>query len=189
MAEIKEIHKEKIIYDHENGSPLSEHHVHETVAEHREPVERILYEDGRPIERIVKVEKVVYEDGHEHLVRDGHGHLVPEDRRDHRTRRAVRSEILSFRRGAYMILNILQIVLIARFIVELFALSNANPFAAFIRLLSYPLTAPFGNIVTYVAPYLAINWSILVALLVYALITWLVVNLFEGGIRSAYRRH
>lgn len=173
MAEIKEIHKEKIIYDHGNAVlPAEDMHIRETVREREIPAER-----------------VVYETRDDHFVRDGHGYLVHDDRRDYRTRRIVRNEVLSFRRGAYLILNIAQILLIARFFVELFGLSNANPLAAFIRIISYPLVAPFGNIVTYAAPYLAINWSILVAILVYALITWIVVNLFESGIRSAYRRH
>jgi hypothetical protein len=113
---------------------------------------------------------------------------IHDDRRDWRSRRIVRGEILSFRRGVYLILNVVQILLVAEFLIKLFALSAANPFVAFMNTLTYPLIAPFGSLVTWLNPYFAINWSILLAMVVYGLLAYLFIALFEGGIRAAYRK-
>ena len=159
----KEIYKEKVIIHHDSVVP-HDHIVREEII--REvPVDRV--------ERFYNTPRHT---------------TVPDDRRDWRTRRIVRNEILSFRRGVYLLLNIVQVLLIAEFLVKLFALSPVNPFVAFLNTITYPLTAPFGAFVTWISPYFAINWSIVIAMVVYAIIAYLFVSLFEGGIRAAYRK-
>jgi hypothetical protein len=160
----KEIYKEKVIIHHDDVSVPHEHVVREEI---------IRETPGARVERFYNSPR----------------HTVHDDRRDWRTRSIVRNEIISFRRGVYLILNIIQVLLIAEFLVKLFALSPANPFVAFIDTITYPLIAPFGNLITWITPYFAINWSIVVAMLIYGLIAYLFVSLFEGGIRAAYRKH
>ncbi len=129
-----------------------------------------------------------------HIVHEGPGveHVYHDDRRERRrnlrTRGTVRREILSFRRGIYLLFDIVTIILVAEFFVRLFGFSPANPIVALIDALSYPFLAPFGSILTFVTPFIAINWSILIAIIVYGIFAYLVVALFESGIRAAYRR-
>ncbi len=155
----KEIYKEKVIIHHDSAVP------HEHVV--REEIIRETPQD--------RVERFYHSPAHD-------------DRRDWHTRRIVRNEILSFRRGVYLLLNLIEILLIAEFLVKLFGFSAANPFAAFINTITYPLIAPFGNLITWITPYFALNWSILVAIIVYGFIAYLFVALFESGIRAAYRK-
>ena len=155
MANIKEIHKETIIYkDGATSEPIHETHV-------------------------------VHED--DHFAHDEHHHEG--DRHDYQTRRQVRHQIVGFRKGAYLILDIIEVILIAEFFIKLFGFSAVNPLVRLINILSYPLYAPFAGFMTPVAPYFVINWSILIAMIVYALLAYIIVALFSSGIRSAYRRH
>lgn len=157
----KEIYKEKVIIhdDHANGY-VPAGSSHEEII-HHEP------------ERIV----------HEHIIRDER----PAARPKRRYWRA-REEISAFRHGVYLILDIVEVILIAEFFVKFFALNPYNPLVQIIDGLSYPLLVPFAGLYTPVAPYLVINWSILVAMVVYALIAYLVIALFESSVRSNYRR-
>lgn len=143
--------------------------------------EKIIYKDSDGSPR-------VREEIREHIYED-HQHVVHEGRHNNHSRRVVRREILSFRHGAYLILDIIQVLLIARFFVELFGFSSVNSLVNIIRMVTYPLIAPFGNIITYVMPTFALNWSILIAMLVYGLLAYIFIALFESGMRGAYRRH
>ncbi len=119
-------------------------------------------------------------------------HVYYEDRRERRrnwrTRHAVRNGILTFRRGVYLVLEIVEALLVVEFLIRLFGLSPVNYFVAFMNALTLPLLVPFGNISTLIAPYYVIDWSIIFAILLYGLLAYILIALFESGIRAAYRR-
>ncbi len=117
-----------------------------------------------------------------------HVYYDPQDQRGNwHTRSVVRGEIISFRRGVFLVVDVVEILLAVEFILKLFVVS-AGPFTAFMDAITYPLIAPFGSITTWLSPYVALNWSILIALLAYTLVAYLLVALFESGVRAAYRR-
>jgi uncharacterized protein YggT (Ycf19 family) len=144
--------------------------IHHDAAHPHEHVVREDYVEDAP----TRVEHIYYDDG--------------ERRQDVRSRGVVREEILSFRRGVYLVLDIVEGLLVIEFLLKLFSVSAANPFAAFMDAITYPFVAPFGSLVSWITPYVAVNWSILIALIAYGLFAYLLIALFESGIRAAYRR-
>lgn len=159
----KEIYKEKVIIhdSHAHADEVPER-VHEEIIRH-EP------------ERVV----------HEHIIHDERP-----ARRDWRARQRARNEAWSLRRGVYLVLDIIEVILIAEFFVKLFGFNPYNPLVALIDALSYPFLAPFAGFFTPISPYFVINWSILIAMVVYALLAYLVIAVFEAGIWESYRhRH
>ena len=140
----------------------------------------------------IRKETIVYKDGAGSALPVHETHVVHEDHvvhdHDRSARREVRRQISGFRSGVYLILDIIEIVLIAEFFVKLFGLNPFNPIVRFIDILSYPLYAPFAGLMTAITPYFIINWSILIAMIVYALLAYFIVALFASGGRASYRR-
>lgn len=161
----QEFYKEKTVVHHNPDAVSGRPHDH--IYEKREKVRE--HYDGR-------VEHVYYGDD------------FGERRRDWRKRSLVRSEMLTFRRGVLILLDIIEALLVIEFFIRLFGVLPVNFFVNLVNALTYPLIAPFGNITTFVPPYFLINWSIILAILIYGAIAMVVITLFEGGIRSAYRR-
>lgn len=166
MAE-QEFYKEKFVTHHGPDADSNQPHDH------------IYEERGRTREHYAgRVEHSYYD----------HDYAGEERRRDWRRRGLVRSEILTFRRGVFILLDVIEALLVIEFFIRLFGVLPSNFIVSLVNALTFPLISPFGNITTFAPPYFLINWSIVLALLIYGLIGYLMIALFEGGIRSAYRR-
>lgn len=73
---------------------------------------------------------------------------------------------------------VVEITLLARFVLKFMGANSAAPFTQFVYDVSYPLVAPFYNIVpSAVSAANALEWSTLVALAVYWIIAWGLVTL------------
>jgi len=84
-----------------------------------------------------------------------------------------------FARVVYFIMNILEIILVLRFVFRALGADAAAGFVQFIYALTDPLAAPFRGIIASTAANGAgiIEWSSLMAMIVYALAAVLLVQL------------
>jgi hypothetical protein len=79
----------------------------------------------------------------------------------------------------WYILSILEVLLLFRFLLKLFAANPAAGFSSFIYALSYPFAAPFLNVfrITRVEGSI-FEWTTLLAMLVYWIAAWGIIKLF-----------
>ncbi|MDA3839642.1 MAG: YggT family protein [Patescibacteria group bacterium] len=79
----------------------------------------------------------------------------------------------------WYILGLLELVLAFRFILKFLAANSSAGFSSFIYEVSYPFVAPFMNVfnITRVDS-VVIEWTTILAMLVYWLIAWGIVRLF-----------
>ena len=79
----------------------------------------------------------------------------------------------------WYILDLLEALLVFRFMLKLLAANPSAGFSSFIYSVSYPFTAPFLNVfhITKVEGSV-FEWTTLLAMLVYWLIAWSIVKLF-----------
>jgi len=79
----------------------------------------------------------------------------------------------------WYIFSIVEVILIFRFILKLIAANPGAGFTQFVYNISYPLAAPFLYVVR--SPQVSgsvIEWSTLLALLVYWIVAWGIIRLF-----------
>ncbi|MBX4200504.1 YggT family protein [Candidatus Parcubacteria bacterium] len=80
---------------------------------------------------------------------------------------------------AWYILGIVEFLIVVRFIFRLLGANPASPFVNLIYNLTQPLVGPFVGIFPRIASQgFVIEWSCLVALLVYYFLVWAIVKLF-----------
>lgn len=80
----------------------------------------------------------------------------------------------------WLIIGVIETLLLFRFIFELLSANPYNGFVQLIYTLSYPFAAPFQDIfrITYVSSSI-MNWSILVAMVVYLIIGYGINQIFN----------
>jgi len=86
----------------------------------------------------------------------------------------------ALKRFLYFILWIVELFLLARFLMELAGFNPAAPFTVFVHDLTAPLLWPFEGIYPSTANgAMVIHWSILIAMIVYQLLLYIIVSLME----------
>jgi uncharacterized protein YggT (Ycf19 family) len=107
------------------------------------------------------------------------------EEREVRVQRVFPPEFIFIRRFLYYLLDVFEALLGIRFLLKAFGASTASGFVRFIYGITSPLIAPFRGIFP---PYedggLMIEWASLVAIAVYALLTYAILRL----IRLIYTR-
>jgi len=84
----------------------------------------------------------------------------------------------------YVLLDILEVILAVRFLFKLLAANAASPFVNFVYNLSSPLVAPFRNIFSNTQTgFGVLEWSTIIAMIVYAIIAYLLAGLIENTSR------
>lgn len=85
-------------------------------------------------------------------------------------------------RIVWYIVNIIEILLVFRFILRMFGANPNAGFSSFIYNLTYPLVAPFINVfgISEVQNN-TIEWPTILAMIIYWLIGWAIVKLFFVG--------
>jgi hypothetical protein len=82
----------------------------------------------------------------------------------------------------WYLLDILEVILLFRFIMRLLGANPGAPFTQIIYSLSYPFVAPFQTVFSTTQIVGAtFEWTTLIAMLVYWLIAWAIVRLFVMG--------
>jgi uncharacterized protein YggT (Ycf19 family) len=90
----------------------------------------------------------------------------------------VTEEPIIVRRVLYYILDVIELLLLTRFVLKIFGANSRTPFVGFMYQLTEPLVAPFRGIFPPVAEQgLVIEWATVVAMIVYALLTYLIIRL------------
>jgi len=86
-------------------------------------------------------------------------------------------------RIVYIIAGVIITLLAFRFVLSLLGANRDNAFAELIYGMSYPFAAPFFGLFNYEAQYGVARFEVetLVAIAVYAFITWLIIRLIEVG--------
>ena len=94
--------------------------------------------------------------------------------------RWVRSSAVPVYRAIYFALDVVEVILVFRFMFRLLGVSSASGFAQFVYQLSTPLVTPFFGILRQsVTPSGAVfEWATIVAMLMYALLAYALVRLF-----------
>ncbi len=83
-------------------------------------------------------------------------------------------------RGLWTIFSILDIVLVIRFVLKLIGANPTNSFADFMYRISAPFIAPFANLVgNPSAGSMLFEITTLIAILIYALVCWILVRVLE----------
>lgn len=86
----------------------------------------------------------------------------------------------ALKRFLYFLLWILELVLLMQFIVELAGFNPDAPFTVFMRELTAPFLWPFQGIYpSTIHGSIVIDWSVLIAMIVYQLILYILVSLLE----------
>jgi hypothetical protein len=137
--------------------------------DHYEVRETVVRDDGPlPVDRIER-EEVVRDGGvvrHERVVEDVGAERV-----------AVTSKLISF---VWLLTGMLEMLLGLRFILKLMAANPATPFVDFIYRLSAPFLRPFFGITgTPAANNMVLEIPTLIAMIVYALLAWIVVRVIR----------
>jgi hypothetical protein len=86
----------------------------------------------------------------------------------------------------YYILSIIEIILAMRLVFRLLGANPGNPFVSFIYGMGSALIAPFAGILPSqpIAAGAALEWSTIIAMLVYAIVAYLVIQLIRISRRS-----
>lgn len=83
----------------------------------------------------------------------------------------------------FYVLDVIEVILGLRLIFKLLAANPNNGFTNFLYTLSAPLVAPFAGIFrTPVVAGAVLEWSTIVAMVIYALLAWLVVRLMRSTV-------
>ena len=137
--------------------------------DHYEVRETVVHDEGPlPVDRIER-EEVVRDGGvvrHERVVEDAGAERV-----------AVTSKLISF---VWLLTGMLEMLLGLRFILKLMAANPATPFVDFIYRLSAPFLWPFFGITgTPAANNMVLEIPTLIAMIVYALLAWIIVRVIR----------
>ena len=93
----------------------------------------------------------------------------------------VPQETIVVSRAVFYILDVIESLLAIRFLLKAFGASSVASFVRFMYSITDPLVAPFRGIFPpAVEQGLAIDWPTLVAMLVYALIAYLIIRLVRA---------
>lgn len=104
----------------------------------------------------------------------------------HRQNAAPETNVVS--RVLYYLLDVLEVLLALRLIFMLLAANSANAFVSFIYNVTAPFVAPFRGIIP--ASYaggMYIEWSAVIAMIVYALAVYAVARLIEIATQRSYQ--
>jgi uncharacterized protein YggT (Ycf19 family) len=82
------------------------------------------------------------------------------------------------------IVNVIEVLLAARLLLRLFSANPAAPFVDFVYRLTQPLVAPFrGIFANSNLNRIFVEWSVVVAMVIYALIGYAVIKLIQTLVR------
>jgi len=91
---------------------------------------------------------------------------------------SVASGVYSVTRVFYFVVNVVETILAARFLLRLLGANTSTPFVNFVYTLSDPLVAPFRGIFSsLIREGTVVEWSTLAGMIVYALVGYAVVRL------------
>lgn len=108
-----------------------------------------------------------------------HAHHVEKTETEVHVTHKVPREFIATRRVIYYILDVIELLLAARFILKLVAVGESG-FVRFIYSITEPLIAPFRGIVQNTAVSGGVfEWASLIAIIVYAIIAYLLVRLLR----------
>lgn len=92
----------------------------------------------------------------------------------------VSDEFIIVRRVLYYLLDIIELLIVTRFLLKIFGANPASGFVSFMYSLTEPLIAPFRNIFTAVATGPGVfEWASLIAIIAYATLTYLLIRLIR----------
>lgn len=102
----------------------------------------------------------------------------------------VRSDALVASQVVDYILGVVEIVLGLRFLFKLFGANPEAGFASFIYTVTDPLMAPFRGLFRSTSEQGAVfEWSVLIAMAVYALVAWAIIRLIEISATRSIERY
>ena len=93
----------------------------------------------------------------------------------------VPQEFMAAKVAIYTFLNIVEFFLGARFFFRLFLVGVDNGFVGFVYAVSRPFVVPFGGLLpTVLSEGVVLEWPVLIAMVVYALLAYLLVYVFRS---------